>query len=96
MINTPANANSIVGFDIDNFIKNDSEMPLGQNATQQVQNNIKMPQKLEKTPQKDVVEIKKQIPKEEKAWKAFGAIFVCALTALISTPFIKKLFKTVK
>ena len=87
MINSPVTANSIVGFDIDKFIKGD----LSDNRPPEVS----APIQLNQGPLKDTVNIKSD-EKIEARWRVFGGIFTAGIVALISTPFIKKAIKTIK
>ncbi len=88
MINTPVTANSIVGFDIDNYIKGD--------LTDNRAPEISSPVQINQGPNSDVAEISSKQEKDRKGWKVFGGMFVTGIIALVSAPFIKKALKAVK
>ena len=88
MINPPPSANSIVGFDIDKYIKGD----LSDNRPPEVSAPVQLNQH---GLSQDSVDIKKK-EESEARWRIFGGIFTAGVIAIISAPFIQKAIKHIK
>ena len=89
MLNTPpVSANSIVGFDIDKYIKGDLKDNRPPELSAPIQN-----QGL----QKDVADLnKKPQDKPKNGWKTFGKVFIAGVIAVCSIPLIQKVLKLIK